>query len=201
MPDPRHEIRVFVALPVTGMIQEAIRSFQEQAGPAAIRQVVRWTRPDHIHLTLKFLGATPADQLPEMTEALERAIGNTTTFPLEVAGLGCFPNARRPRIIWAGIGGKREALSALETNLTRALARWAAPDDRPFSPHLTIGRLRDLPPRDLAVVRAWIESHRAPIFGSWSATQLDLMRSDLTPTGAKYVRLATFPFNGAHRAA
>ncbi|MCC7210195.1 MAG: RNA 2',3'-cyclic phosphodiesterase, partial [Anaerolineae bacterium] len=161
----------------------------------------RWTGIDGVHLTLKFLGDTPAARLAAIEAGLRDAAARRGPFALHVEGVGCFPNTRRPRVVWAGVGGELAALGALQDSVERAIAPLGFPrEDRAFSPHLTLGRARqDAPPVALAALGAQVEwlagAHERGT--AWMVTAVSLMRSELKPSGAVYTQLAAAALESA----
>jgi 2'-5' RNA ligase len=186
--------RLFVALeppePVRRRLALLAAELRRSAGRAA--DDVRWVEPEKIHLTLQFLGAVPEERVAAVTEAVRAAAAAARPLSLEVRGAGGFPNARRPRVVWAGLGGDVEPLAALALDLGRRLAPLGyAPEDRPFSPHLTLGRARD---RRGAPGLAGALAHAAQADGApWRASELVLVESHLSPKGPRYEAIARCP--------
>ena len=156
---------------------------------------VRWALPEQIHLTLKFLGSVDSDSLGDLNTAIKRACGEIKPFELNTKSAGCFPDAHRPRVIWIGLTGGLEILTALQLRLEAATKSWREPEAREFHPHLTIGRVKNLRPRELQKIGSALESHAQTVFGSWQVRQIDLMQSKLLPHGASHHRLAGFQFD------
>ena len=117
---------------------------------------IRWVKSDSVHLTLKFLGQVPSDQIELITLSLKNALAAQHAFTLEVAGVGCFPDLHRPRVIWVGV--KEEAAGHQLQHVQRVVENAISPlgyptEARDFSPHLTLGRLaRDVRTPDLKKV-------------------------------------------------
>jgi 2'-5' RNA ligase len=161
------------------------------AGRAA--EDVRWVVPENVHLTLQFLGAVPEERVADVEAAVRAIAGQARPLALEVKGVGGFPNARRPRVVWAGLQGDTEALAALVRDLGRRLAPLGfPPEERPFSAHLTLGRARDArgaPGLGGALAHA-AEAAPAP----WRAVEVVLIESHLSPRGPRYEAIARAPF-------
>src|SRR5947207_10970042 len=137
-------MRCFIAIDLPPDIKAEI-SRQQAALRAALAQApardqkINWTRPDGIHLTLKFLGET--DRVNEVTEALQ-GIGPFEKFSVEVKGFGFFPDARRPRVLWTGIDAP-PALGELASRVETAMEKMGfPPEGRAFAPHLTLARFK-----------------------------------------------------------
>lgn len=137
-------IRAFIAVE----LPEAVRQFLYETALSLADRVpagaVRWVKPGAMHLTLHFLGDTPVDKLPALGAGLDRVVGHRPSFALHLGELGCFPNPRRPRVIWAGVAGTGPALADLKRAVDEMLAPlgWAPEDDKPFQAHLTLGRVK-----------------------------------------------------------
>jgi len=156
---------------------------------------IRWVKPESIHVTLKFFGNLAAADITALAPIVERHSAAFAPLPLTVKRLGVFPSLQRPRVLWIGLEGGTAPLSTLRQNLDQ---EWAAcgftREDKPFRPHLTIGRIKSVrlsgdPVPFLAPARDWSA-------GSFRADGLTLFQSLLTPRGALYRQLARFPFGG-----
>lgn len=187
-------MRCFVAVNIPGEIREKVGKFTSALSLGAAGRGVRWTRPENIHLTLKFLGNVDRDALPELAAALEAALAGQSPCRLKVRGAGLFPPRGRPRIVWVGLAGETAALAALQAAVESALAPLGFPrEKRPFTPHLTVGRVRD--PRRSGSLGPEIAAAAAREWGQCVVDRVHLMRSELFPTGPRYsilrsVRLA-----------
>ena len=154
---------------------------------------VRWVDPEGIHLTLKFLGDIEPALVEDVLRAMEQAASGTAPFQLHLDGLGVFPNLRRPRVLWAGVGGDMDALGALQEKVEAAMEGLAFPRERrAFSPHLALGRVRDT---ISAVARQRVGGlvSQGSLDGAdpWPVNAVHLMRSNLTPDGAVYTSLGS----------
>jgi len=132
-------MRVFIAVPIPDPCLKILTQMQQHL--QKFRADVRWTRISSIHLTLKFLGEVDPAVIPEMAESLRAASRQIETLSLRLSGLGCFPNPRNPRIVWCGIQGNTVALSHLQKTVESVCNEYGFPsENRPFQPHLTLGR-------------------------------------------------------------
>lgn len=191
-------IRSFVAIELPAearaWCQAAIERARRGLGPTA--SAVRWVNPDGIHLTLKFLGAVPTDQLTALIDQLRIALASQASFTLSIGGLGVFPGPRAPRVLWVSIMGDLEALGACQQRVESATAPLGFPSEkRAFTPHLTFGRVRETAtPEQRAAIgalpAAWPPGTSAP----FQVTSASLMQSHLGPGGARYSQLAELPF-------
>ena len=149
-----------------------------------------WVAPENFHVTVKFLGSVEDTRVQSVIDALHTAVQGHAPFDLEVGGLGAFPSATRARVLWAGITGGIDPLAALAASVEDALAGLGFPrEDRAFSPHITLARVRE-PGRAPALAEALRDGsgHR---FGRVAVAETALMRSDLSPRGARYTPLAS----------
>ena len=137
------QIRSFIAIELPDNVKLALGRLQGKIKNAS-RAPVRWVEPGIIHLTLKFLGDTDTAIIGDITKAMEEAARGAQPFNIEVGGLGVFPNLQRVQIVWVGLSGELEKLGQLqkriETNLNPLGFK---PEARSFTPHLTLGRVRD----------------------------------------------------------
>lgn len=157
---------------------------------------VRWVRPEGIHLTVKFFGDVPESRLEEIKNRLKQCADQSLPMNFRAADLGAFPNLDRPRVIWIGIGGDVGPLAKLQKQVDDAfLPLGFAKEERPFRPHLTLARVKV--PRMLVGLVEAMEKGGPYEAGSFTARELGLIKSDLTPQGAIYTKLAglTFPTN------
>jgi 2'-5' RNA ligase len=181
-------MRLFTAVDIP---QDVIRRLDRLA--AALRPTARifWSPVANLHITTKFIGEWPEERLEELTEAL-RSLPRRDAIPIEVHGLGFFPNPRSPHVFWAGVhapGGLGEL--ALETD--RALARIGVPpESRAFSPHLTLARIKT--PVPLEPLHKAIASLESTDCGAFTVDRFFLYRSKLSPSGSVYTKLSEFPF-------
>ena len=187
-------MRCFVAVNLPGEIREEVGKFTASPSLRAVGRGVRWTRPENIHLTLKFLGNVDREALRSLQSALDGALAGHSPCSLTVKGSGVFPPRGRPRIVWIGLSGETAALANLQSTVESALEPLGFPrEKRPFTPHLTIGRVRD--PRRPAPLISEIATAGEREWGRCVVERVHLMRSELFPTGPRYsilheVRLA-----------
>lgn len=149
-----------------------------------------WVAAENLHITLKFLGRVDEPLLELIHAAIERAVAEQRSFDLTVAGLGVFPSASRARVIWAGVTEGAVPLGALAESVEREITPLGFPTEaRGFSAHVTLARITQ-PRRDPNVARALEDGAKAR-FGVVRVERVLLMRSDLSPRGARYTELAS----------
>jgi 2'-5' RNA ligase len=134
-------IRTFIAVDLAAGVKDRLITLQDQLGRAG--SGVKWTRPENLHLTLLFLGEVGELEVVSICRVVQQRARRHAPFALEVAGLGAFPNTRRPKILWAGITEGATVLRALHADLEEGLLELGCyrREDREYAPHLTLGRL------------------------------------------------------------
>jgi 2'-5' RNA ligase len=185
------EIRSFIAVALPREVTLALTRLQEQLKTGG-RTPAKWVDPASIHLTLKFLGNTSAGLTGRITAAMTEATRGTAPIRLEVKGVGAFPNLNRVQIVWVGLTGETDRLAALQKAIEAGLKPLGfAPEARPFTPHLTLARLRDqaTPAERQQLGRLIAATDFAA--GGFPADAIHLMRSQLTPAGPIYSRLSS----------
>ena len=156
---------------------------------------MRWSRPEGIHLTFFFLGEAKEERVDAIAGAIEPVAAASAPFDLEAHGVETFPGHGRPRVVVFGLRGDVEAAAALKTRLDRALAAIGfAPGDRPFRPHLTLGRTKEGRTGDW---RPHLAREKEAAAGRFTVKGLVLYESLLGPGGSQYRPLRTFPFRDA----
>jgi len=184
-------LRAFIAVDIGPEVRKSLGELQERL--KRTRADVRWVRPEGIHLTLRFLGNIQEADLAKLEPVLAAAVAGHAPAELSVAGWGTFPNPRRPRVIWVGLPGAEEKVGgvaeALEKNL---IAAGLGPADKPWKPHLTVGRVQSAKGVD-ALLKALAEEGDQ-VYGRIRADRLTLFQSRLQRGGAVYTVLKEVPF-------
>ncbi|MBU4372018.1 MAG: RNA 2',3'-cyclic phosphodiesterase [Proteobacteria bacterium] len=187
-------IRAFLALDPPEEILREIGRIQDRLRKL-IHGELRWVRPEGIHLTLKFFGDVPENAVADISAVAGPAAAAVGSFELAIGGTGVFPDPRRPRVVWLGMNGDAERLVTFQQALERALREVGfPPEERPFRPHLTLGRIKS--PKGLTGLTEALEKEKTYTAGLFTASVLSLFQSELTPRGAVYTRLAVYPFTG-----
>ncbi len=151
---------------------------------------VAWVAPANLHVTLKFLGQIDEARAPAVADALRSASARHRAFDLALRGLGAFPSPTRPRVLWAGLEDDAGALAALAAAIDACCGELGFPrETRPFAAHVTLGRVRE-PTRRPQLGEALA---RPVDFGRVAVARVSLMRSELSPRGARYSELAASP--------
>ena len=193
-------MRLFVALDIEEEIRERIHAFVEETRPLA--PDVRWVRSESLHVTLKFIGEQPEPKVNEIASALANIL--MAPFQLTFRGCGFFPTPRSARVFWVGIEAGPE-LAHLAGAIDPALSQFGiAKETRAFSPHLTLARTRggsgapsrqksDRPSRQFEAVQKKLTAIPCPEFGTMTAREFFLYRSQLSSHGSRYSKIAQFP--------
>lgn len=184
-------IRSFVAIEIPGDVKTALAGLQRQL-MSQRSSYVKWVAVGGIHLTLKFLGNVAADRVPEVVQALAAPARSVPPFQLRLAELGAFPNLRSPRVAWVSLAGDTDPLSRLQLEIEAAMETLGfATEERAFSPHLTLGRVQQsATPGERQELGQRLASLRVENQVSFAVAGISLMRSQLSPKGATYSRLA-----------
>jgi 2'-5' RNA ligase len=186
-------IRAFVSIALSPFLLGEIEKWQRQIQSTLPGEGVRWTRREQLHLTLKFFGNVAADQVQELTAALQRAAEGIRPLRLSLAGLGCFPTGQRPNVIWVGVAGELAELETLQRRIDDETGAYGShSEDREFRPHLTVGRVKASPSQARAIGEV-VRQTRVGCLGDWLVAEVELIQSTLRPQGSIYTRLVTLP--------
>ncbi len=180
-------MRTFIAIgipdEVKAMLIEAQRSLKNSGAVDA-----SWPRPEGIHLTLKFLGEVSESKIPDISNGLRHAVKGNGPFRLELGSIGTFPNSKKTRVVWVGLSGEVEKLSRLQATVEDAMTGIGFErDERSFTPHLTLGRIKFIRSRD-GWIKALAEAKDIRPSG-FDVVAIYLMKSELTPSGALYTEI------------
>jgi 2'-5' RNA ligase len=186
------QIRSFIAIELPGELKLALARLQDKLKSGS-RAPVKWVGTDSIHLTLKFLGNIDSGIIVRITSVLEEAVRGTHPFSIEVSGLGVFPNIRRVQVVWVGLTGDVEKLGQLQQRIESGLIPLGfAAESRPFTPHLTLGRVRDyVTPVDREGLGQLVTSTAFEAICKMNVDDVHLIRSQLTREGPIYSKITT----------
>ena len=181
-------MRLFTGLDLPGEVAGNLEQLLRKLRPAAR---IGWSPPANLHITTKFIGEWPEEKLGELQRALA-SLPARPPIPVHIRKVGFFPNPHSPRVFWCGI--EAPGLPELAADTDRATAALGiAPEQRAFSPHLTLARIKEK--LDLQPLREAIAAQPSLEFGQFPADRFFLYRSQLHPTGSVYTKLAEFPFS------
>jgi len=183
--------RTFVALELSQHLKEGILAITRQMAKRGVP--ASWAKPGTMHLTLKFLGDVEEERIPDVMRAVEAAAARVPPFAFGTGGLGAFPTARRPRVLWVGVNPE-PSLFALQEAVEDELALVGFPEeDERYQPHITLGRLRD--PRGAQGLPELLAELTAPAV-TVEVKEILVMKSTLAAGGAVHERLAAIPLGG-----
>ncbi len=184
-------LRAFIAIQLPAPVKDVLGEVAQTLAGRVPRSAARWVRPQQMHLTLRFLGDTAVAQLPAVQSGMDEAVKEIAPFDMRLGDVGCFPNARRPRVIWVGLSGDEARLLSLKAALDERLAPlgWP-PEDKPFRAHLTLGRVKD--ERGVQGVEWTTAVPRLPV----PIAAIHLIESQLRPSGPIYTTRYTSELSG-----
>ena len=190
-------MRLFVAIPVPPEAKTVLAGVVYKLKDLAPTGV-RWVDPAGMHLTLKFLGNVAPSRVGDIARAAARAVGEQSSFQVRLAGLGTFPGGSRPRVLWVGVDAEGDHLQTLRDRLEAAMADLGFPlEGRLFSPHLTLGRVREgASGPDLKAIAGAAAAITPKPSTPWLAESVCVVQSHLGPGGATYSILDTLPLGG-----
>lgn len=191
-------VRLFIATSLTRSIKKRIEKLLLDLKSSLGVRNVRWVKPPGIHLTFKFLGDTSLEQVPEIQKIMDDIAMGYAPFHFSVEGIGCFPNCKRPRVIWIGVEEKTGALQNLQEKIELAMVDLGFPEEgRSFHPHLTLGRIRNhVRKSERKNLGETISDFPSIQVGDQILEAISLIKSDLQPSGAVYTHLCTSKLRG-----
>lgn len=179
-------IRTFICIELPASLKTRLEALEIELQKQTSTRV-SWVKPTNIHLTLRFLGDVAEDQVPKIKSCIERVCLEVKSFTLTASQLGAFPSLQKPRVFWVGIKDPTNTLLIMQKKIEQELiASGFGKADYPFSPHLTIGRVKEGNGQDITAKLSQMEF--AP--ETFSVKEVIVMRSDLKPTGAVYSKIA-----------
>jgi RNA 2',3'-cyclic 3'-phosphodiesterase len=198
VPEQAPQIRAFIAIELPEPVKREVDALQRRlwVEPAT---GIKWVAPQGIHLTLKFLGWVIPDRIETIKSAIAEAVHGFKPFELGLNGLGAFPNLRRMNVVWCGLSGDLDQLASLQQSVEKFVSPLGYPtESRPFSPHLTLARLRDeVTPDVKGNLAKKLTGTKFKLDLAIPVDSVSLMQSTLLPTGAIYTCLGKFPLIGS----
>ena len=197
-------MRVFLAVELSSPARDRIAALQYEWKPRI--QSARWVRPENLHLTLRFLGEVTPSVVSALAETLPQSVRGCRPLRFSLRGGGCFPNVKRPRVVWLGVDPVPDELHRVHGAVDEAVRRHGFPPEaRGFEPHLTIARVKTLPSETSAETSA--ETSEPPLmsaleerdFGETRVSEIVLFESRLSPRGASYHAVERVRLGGTGR--
>jgi 2'-5' RNA ligase len=189
-------MRIFIAIEIPQNIRVKIAEITDYLQSKTPPTAVKWVDSENLHLTIKFIGETVQEKIEEIAKVLNQSLLHQAPFSLEISGLGMYPNNTNPRVIWLGVTGG-EPLIAMHNMLDQKLASLGIQrEGRPFSPHLTIARLRrNTDTASIKRIGKTLSQFRVDSLGLFNIDHVQLFQSVLTPSGPIYTTLFSVPLN------
>ena len=189
-------LRTFIAVPFPTEIIIKIAKITAYLQTQTPNKALKWVAPENMHLTIKFLGDVLEERIPELTQCVQDALQNQTLFTVTIEGMGMYPNARQPRVVWLGIKDEGN-LKLIHHELAKTLQGFdPEPEKRAFSPHLTIARVRQNGGHDtVRQIGEVLSQFKVDSLGSFEVQTVHIFKSDLTPRGPIYTSLFALPLN------
>lgn len=184
-------LRLFLAISIPETVRTELRRLQLELQPLLPPQAVHWAKPEQFHLTLKFLGNVAAADTAALSEAVCAICTRTSPLHLRAEGMGFFPNESSPRVFWVEIKSVDGRLREFQRRLEGAVERFAEKQEpKKFTAHVTLARFEKLGRHELEKWTARLP--KSQTFGEWTASEIGLVQSTLSPSGATHAILSTF---------
>jgi|ERR1041385_8085919 2'-5' RNA ligase len=188
-----HQQRLFIAIEVPVKVKTNLAALQTKLQSALPERAVTWTKPEHLHLTLKFLGNFDVSRIDDLSDRLDHVCQEFPTLKLRAAGVGTFPNLRLPRVIWAGLTDSGGQLIALQHGIEAAASEFTREEpDKNFHAHVTLGRAKHFTRSQLKLASHSLAEVAETSFGEWVATDVELIQSQLSSQGPKHTTIRKF---------
>ena len=183
--------RLFVAITVPEEVKSRITEARDELRAMLPPAVAAWVRPENMHLTLRFLGNVDESKIESLKASLTQVLSGFGAIPLISERLGCFPDLRYPRVVWAWVYDNAERLAQLQRRVAEATDAFThEPADSRFVGHITLARLRQIKRPQAEIIGAFVNGAVRRMFGKWTGDRVELIRSELAPGGSSYTTLA-----------
>ena len=191
------QFRLFIAVTIPEEVKTKIEEAQGKMRRALPERAVRWTRREQFHLTLKFLGDVDAARVEALGEAIRAACQGFGALHLRAERVGFFPDLRYPRVVWVGVKDQAEQLPRLQGAVESAMREYATEDkEERFTGHVTLARIKGIRRPEAEALDKAAAGMAEQLFGQWTAYQVELMRSELLPQGARHSSVASITLAG-----
>ena len=188
------KLRLFLALPVPSEIKAGLSAAQDELRRLLPPRAASWTRAENMHLTLHFLGDVDGQRVEALVAGVGSAAAGFGELPLVAERLGVFPDLRYPRVVWAWVHDEADRLAELQRRVVAATSEFTCePAEEKFSGHITLARVKQIKRPQAEIIASFLQDAVNRRFGDWTADHLELIRSELSPDGSRYTRLADFP--------
>jgi 2'-5' RNA ligase len=184
--------RLFIAVAIPGEVKAKMEAAQAELRRVLPERTVRWARREQFHLTLRFLGDVQAARVEALGEALRAACRGFGALHLRAERVGFFPDLRRPRVVWVGVQDQAEQLPRLQAAVELATREYTTEEkEERFTGHVTLARIKGIKRPEAEALGQAAAGMAERLFGHWTAYQVELMRSELLPQGARHSTLAS----------
>lgn len=183
------DLRCFIAIEIPEVIKREMSAITDILRTTGAD--VKWISAENMHLTLKFLGKTRESVIARIAEALGKKMSSYSPFYITISHVGCFPDRRRPRILWIGVD-QTEVMKKLHSDIEREMEQFGfTAENRAFHAHITIGRIRSQ--RRVRPVIRKLDEYASHNCGTYEVRNISLIKSELNPAGPRYETLAEIP--------
>ncbi len=194
------QFRFFIAVLIPEAVKTEIEKAQAELRRALPAGGVRWAGREQFHLTLKFLGNVEAQRAGALAEAVRKACGTFAALELRAERVGFFPDQRLPRVVWAGVRDRQDRLPELQGVVETAVVDFTRQEPQQnFTGHVTLGRIKRISRGEAAALARAASSMADRLFGEWTADKIEIIRSELSPQGARYTTVAAVSLGGPVR--
>jgi 2''-5'' RNA ligase len=189
-------LRAFIAIELPQHLQDAIEKQTARLRQTLGDQIIRWVPSQNMHLTLKFLGDIATSHVDFLKQLIAHEAASHQQFDLQIGGLGSYPTSRRPRVVWAGLHAPADLTSLHKSIETGASRLGYEKEEHAFSPHLTLGRVRqNINPAELQKIRTALDTIQLGNIGTARVDSIHLIKSELHPSGSIYTKLFSAPLS------
>jgi len=186
------KLRLFVAIPMPETVRNETTGVQRELQRLVPGDAIRWTKPEQFHLTLRFLGDVPVERVPALQETVNAVCAGVSALCLRAQGIGFFPNARSPRVIWVGVNDGEGRLVDLQKKIEGAVQPFTQETGSgKFVGHVTLGRVKFLKRPEIEKLAAQARSVQDRSFGEWTANEIEIIQSRLSSAGAEHSLLVS----------
>lgn len=191
--------RLFVALLAPDEVKSAIEKVQNELRQALPDGSVRWTRSEHFHLTLRFLGNVAVDRIEALSDKLRLTCRDFAPIKVRSERIGFFPERGLPRVIWVSVADEGQQLPCLHRAIQSCTMEFTSESaENEFAGHITLGRAKKIRRKEADILTSFATRMRERSFGEWAADSVELLRSELLPEGAHHTVLTRIPLGGVN---
>lgn len=185
--------RLFIAISVPAAVKAEVEKVQKELASLLSDDAVRWSRPEFLHLTLRFLGNVATSRTNELVEKLSSTRRKFAPLQLRAERIGFFPEHGLPRVLWIAVSDKSQQLERLQSAIQTATLDFTSESaEKEFASHITVGRSRKIRRPEADILNSFAARMHRRLFGEWFVDSVELFKSDLLPDGPRHSLLGTF---------